>query len=61
MRFTTTDGKIEYRPDELHCCRINTAGEHEANCPNYRQNIKVFRYSAENQGTHLGPRKEIKE
>lgn len=33
MKITTTDGKEYIMPDGYSCCNMNTAGQHEWNCP----------------------------
>ena len=33
MYYSTTDGKESHIPDQCSCCNLNTAGEHEGNCP----------------------------
>jgi hypothetical protein len=35
MKITTTDGKEYYTDEGCLYCRINTAGQHEIDCPMY--------------------------
>ncbi len=39
MEFTTTDGKRYIAADQCACCRMDTAGNHESNCPMYGYRI----------------------
>ena len=33
MYWNTSDGKTVWKMDSCSCCQMNTAGEHEWNCP----------------------------
>ncbi|GIW70280.1 MAG: hypothetical protein KatS3mg101_1027 [Patescibacteria group bacterium] len=34
MKYSTTDGREWFKSDMCFCCRVDTAGNHELNCPN---------------------------
>ncbi len=42
MEFTMTDGKKYTAADQCSFCRIDTAGNHESNCPMYGYRVRFW-------------------
>jgi len=47
MRHTFTDGSVRYTLDECPCCILNTAGEHQVNCPMSKVRIAQTEYNCD--------------
>jgi len=43
MEFTTTDGKRYTVADQCACCSIDTAGNHEGNCPMHAYRVGFWK------------------